>query len=40
MASGELSAELLDLLLLLLARLEQLKTSSPNADRCGGLVRF
>jgi hypothetical protein len=37
---GELSAELLDLLLLLLAMLEQLKKSSPNADRCGGPVRF
>ena len=37
---GELSAEMLDLLLLLLAMLEQLKKSSPNADRCGGPVRF
>jgi hypothetical protein len=37
---GELCAELLDLLLLLLAMLEQLKKSSPNADRCGGPVRF
>ena len=37
---GELCAELLDLLLLLLAMLEQLKKSNPNADRCGGPVRF
>ena len=37
---GELSAELLVLLLLHLAMLEQLKKSSPNADRCGGPVRF
>ena len=37
---GELCAELLDLLLPLLAMLEQLKKSSPNADRCGGPARF
>ena len=37
---NELCAELLDLLMLLLAMLEQLKKSSPNADRCGGPVRF
>jgi hypothetical protein len=37
---GELSAELLVLLLLHLAMLEQFKKSSPNADRCGGPGRF
>ena len=37
---GELSAEMLVLLLLLMAMLEQLKKSSPNADRCGGPGRF
>lgn len=34
------SQVLLDLLLLLLAVLEQLKKSTPNADRRGGPVRF
>jgi hypothetical protein len=38
--SGELCSELLDLLMLLLAMLEQFKKSSPTADRCGGPVRF
>ena len=37
---GQLNAELLELLLLLLAMLDQFKKSSPNADRCGGPVRF
>ena len=37
---GQLNAELLDILLLLLAMLDQLKKSSTNADRCGGPVRF
>jgi hypothetical protein len=36
----QLSAELLDFLLLLLAMLEQGKKSSSNADRCGGPGRF
>jgi hypothetical protein len=37
---SELSTELLDLLLLLLAILDQLKKSCPFANRCSSPVRF
>jgi hypothetical protein len=37
---GELDAELLNLLLLLLALTDQLKKSGPHAYRCGDPVRF
>jgi hypothetical protein len=37
---GELCAELHDLLLLLLAILDQLKKSCPYANRCSSPVRF
>jgi hypothetical protein len=38
--SGELGAEQLNLLLLLLALMDKLKKSSPHANWCSGPVRF